>query len=63
MLSVYDNASVYGSAKISKRAKVYGNAKIDGNTEIRGWAKVSGNTDVKKGEIVEMGGRGPVYDS
>ena len=43
---VYDNAWVFGDAKVSGRAKVYGDARASGDALISGNAKVSDNACV-----------------
>lgn len=42
----WDNARIYGFAKIFNKAIVYGNAKVYGNAQIFGKAKVYGNAEV-----------------
>ncbi len=43
---VYNNAKVYGDARVSDNAKVYGDARVYGDAKVSGDAWVSGNARV-----------------
>ena len=58
-LSHYNNAWVYGNAKVYDNAKVYGNAKVYDNADVCGDAKVYGNAIVCG--IAEVCGDAKVY--
>ena len=53
---MYDNAKVYGDAKVYGNAEVCGDAKVYGDAEVCGDAKVYGNAD-----ILQITGLGSVH--
>ena len=63
---IYDDAEVFGYARVSGNAEVSGNARVYGKSKIEGAAKVSGNAEVyEKARVydkAEVYGNARVYE-
>ena len=58
---VYENAEVYGNAKIHGDAEIYRNAKVFGNAKVYGNAEVFGNAEIYGNAVIS--GNAKVFDN
>ena len=58
---VYENAEVYGNAKVHGDAEIYRNAKVFGNAKIYGNAEVFGNAEIYGNAVIS--GNAKVFDN